>query len=185
MENLTVFYRATNEQYDYRFVRNKLEIMVINSCYSAGQLLHMMRFLTFAESLGLPIPTISHTNLIWIYDFGIMQINVDGAGYDSAISEMKAKVKRRSEVGSAVEYKRLQGLVTEYIRTGELNQGTGTATMKALIFAEIKKMQPPKEIQVGGNWSVLRWRQEMSFRLHAKSSVSSIQRNLDLIRVNL
>ena len=94
-------------------------------------------------------------------------------------------MKRRLEVDSAVEYKRLQGLVTEYIRTGELNQGTGTATMKALIFAEIKKMQPPKEIQVGGNWSVLRWRQEMSFRLHAKSSVSSIQRNLDLIRVNL
>ena len=185
MKNLIVFYRATNEQYDYRSIRNKLELMVINSCYSANQLLHMMRFLTFAESLGLPIPSISHTNLIWIYDFGTMQINVDGAGYDSAINEMKAKVKRRLEVDSAVEYKRLQGLVTECIRTGKLGQGTGTATMKALILAEIKKMQPPKEIQVGGNWSVMRWRQEMSFRLHAKSSVSSIRRNLDLIQVNL
>ena len=83
-------------------------------------------------------------------------------------------------MSSRSKFAELQAQMVKDLVAGRINQGTCVNVNKLLTLAEIRKIEPPKELRIDGKAVSVVWRSDVHCSVYAKTSLASIQRALEI-----
>ena len=83
-------------------------------------------------------------------------------------------------MSSRAKFAELKTKMVKDLVAGRINQGTCVNVNKLLTLAEIRKIEPPKELRIDGKVVSVIWRSDVHCTVYAKTSLASIQRALEI-----